>query len=1338
MDLSLFYFTFAIFILLPAIDQTQFNIDSCPTSRRLLFFGRFNFSLGEKKSEHISSSSKAQSSPKLSRTVHKHGATVYVQPQTSTELGQKVRSYSHLLKQKVVKKEERTKIKKSKSPKKKPKIHKQIKKKNTTQHATKTRELVAINDHERVRCRALLRIGHPNISISSKNTKKSKKTKSEKKPKPSSKVHNDTIEAKKKIVTSKKSLPKIDKQKTKKVKPEKNNTKSTSNRKKKPINKPSEVKPLTPTPSSSSSSLPINEAPIKSKITHPPASVSLPPPPPPPPSSTASPPPLPQSSTNTKSKREKPPPPLPPPPPPPPVIEESTETEVNEPVNTDNQEKNNSVVDRAYHFVRNMFQLSDDILENNYTHEDDQILSSANEEQHRQARKLLSINDETLFLNSNNIDDYEFNLYFNQLNDKEFNIVSFNDLSLSSMSISKRQLLSIKNAKHTIPTDTANVKIKKTNSISNKPKVGWAYRYRISRYLADQKTKHTGQTRKTIAGGGKPSTQSNNKKKISSSTHTKVSKRKLLEFNTNDESNLNDNYNNDISNQDIANSVLITQEFVPKRQLFTSKKVNDNEEDTDNDDDINKINERRRKKSYEEITDPVEIVRSYDRGLFKPRVGWQFRYRVSRYIDSLRENIREDQERLKLGLEAIKRKTPQELSGRRKRVLDKPFASEKQEQPPPVEESKPNVGWRYRYRISKMLEAKRRGEYIDDEEEKRKARLEQKQPSLVKPSEEDDECVEWEYDHLDPELRKISGEGRHVGWAYRYRIRRKLDKLKKQQAENGIPFDLEKLTSEQEKKTITTPTSPKVALDESLVEIPKKTVGWQYRYRVSKMKEAQKREAAEALAKLAKKTDEHIPIHERLDPALARLTPEERSVGWKYRYRIRRKLDEIKNATLDSHAGKRSKKNKQLSESKKISKHKEEKIIKKVEESIEKILNIDDIEETPFMEYCRRASSYVLYGLLPTGRKSICLLPLPITFSFCKENNNEDINNIPITTPTSTIITTTTTSELPKEISTKKSRTKKDKRLPKQTISSRSIKSDSTNEIITDTVKPVSKTLPKPVSKTPPKPISKTPPKPIEKPQKKQSRQRFHSSTRYQINEEIRHFDEEEQPIKKIIGVDSQKRKNKKRFQIIGTEVKIKHKRSTTNPPPITTTTSSIPITITNPPPIITTSPPNVEIPTTTSSPEPQIPTTTSFPEPQILSTTTYAPLRSISEIIQEEAATLLSTKSVYSEEIIEENNEANEALQATTITTTIITTTTTTTTLSPPNINDNTIPDEDDSESSSSDSDSDSESSSSEDTNNNDDNFSTSPMKKIKQFYETAKESVHDVFDLNDDKDSS
>jgi hypothetical protein len=93
-----------------------------------------------------------------------------------------------------------------------------------------------------------------------------------------------------------------------------------------------------------------------------------------------------------------------------------------------------------------------------------------------------------------------------------------------------------------------------------------------------------------------------------------------------------------------------------------------------------------------------------------------------------------------------------------------------------------------------MLEAKQRGEYIDDEELKRQARTDQKrkQPGSPKPAGDDDECVEWEFD-IDPELRKIGEEGRRVGWDYRYRIRRKLDELKKIEA--GKEFSLQKKNS---------------------------------------------------------------------------------------------------------------------------------------------------------------------------------------------------------------------------------------------------------------------------------------------------------------------------------------------------------------------------------------------------------------------------------------------------------------------------------------------------------------------------------------------------------------
>ncbi|CAF1616059.1 unnamed protein product [Rotaria magnacalcarata] len=1276
MDLSLFYFVFTIFILLPTADQAEFNLDSDPTSRRLLFFGRFNFSLGEKKSDHVSSLLKSSSSPsKHVRTNQKPGVTVvYVRPQTSNELGKQVRSFSHLLKPKLVKKQEQTKVTKIKLQQKKPKAKKAIKKKNATPNNTKTRELVAINDEERDRCRALLHIDQETIVTP---IKKSKKIKVPKKLKPS-KEHNVTTEAKKKVVTPTKPLPvKNDKQKSQKSKPEKINVKSISNEKKKPTNKPSETQPSTPPPPPPT----INQAPKNAQTPPPkPSTPPLPPPPPPP-----------ISETSTKSKREKAPP----------II--AAPLDVNDEINIDHNEKNNSVVDRAYHFVRNMFQLSDDILENNYTHEDDQILSSINEEQHRQSRKLLSIDaEEEIILNDNDRHDWDFD----ELNEKP-SFVSFNELPLSYVNVLKRQLLSVKKTKGSIPTEDSFVRSKRTNSAANKPKVGWAYRYRISRFLANQKSKRSVHGRKPIGGGNSHPPSAINKK-ISSSAHTKFSKRKLLGFESDDESDSNTNY---ISNEDIVNTVSITQDFVPKRQLFAAKKAVVHEEQTDDEHNIEKVNERRRKKSYEAITDPVEIVSSYERGLFKPRVGWQFRYRVSRYIDSLRQNIREDQERLKLGLEAIKRKTPQELSGRRKRVLDKPFASEEKEVEPPAEDNKPTVGWRYRYRISKMLEAKARGEYIDDEEEKRQARLDpkRKQSGLGKPIDDNDECVEWEYDNLDPELRKISEEGRRVGWAYRYRVRRKLDELKRQQAENGIAFDLETLTSELDKKRATTPTTTMAVPTETEAEVTKKSVGWQYRYRVSKMLEAQKREAAEA--QLKGKKDDHIPLHERLDPELARLTPEERVVGWQYRYRIRRKLDAIKDATRESHAGKHRKHRRD-----------KEKILKKVEESIETILNIDDIDETPFMEYFRRSSSYILFGLLPAGRKSICLLPLPVKFSFCYENaeltdtlasTTKTTSTTTTTTAAATTITTTVETDFTKPTASKKTRTKKEKRSEKQSVPSRSIQSDASVETIVKSVV---------------KPVSKTPVKTIEKPQKKPVRQRLQSSTRYQNDEQVRHFDEEEQPIKKVIGVDSQRNKNKKQNQIIGKEVKVKQKNSQATPLPVTTTTSSSPIKT-------TTSSPAVEAPATKPTPK----TTIAPPPPPAvetpLSTTTPAPLRSISEIIQEEATTFVTTKITYPEETTEEINEANENLQPT-----ITTTTTTTSTPSAPS-NDDTLSDEDDSESSlsdtDSDSDSDSESTSTEDSNDTDDNADLSPMKKMKQMYENAKESVHDVFDLHDEKDS-
>jgi hypothetical protein len=94
---------------------------------------------------------------------------------------------------------------------------------------------------------------------------------------------------------------------------------------------------------------------------------------------------------------------------------------------------------------------------------------------------------------------------------------------------------------------------------------------------------------------------------------------------------------------------------------------------------------------------------------------------------------------------------------------------------------------------------------------------------------------------------------------------------------------LETLGGKRDKKVITTTKSTIVASDEKAEDVNKKVVGWQYRYRVSKMREAQKLEVIEASSKAANKKHDKIPTDETLDPVLGRLTPEERVVGWQYR-----------------------------------------------------------------------------------------------------------------------------------------------------------------------------------------------------------------------------------------------------------------------------------------------------------------------------------------------------------------------------------------------------------------------------------------------------------------------
>ena len=171
-----------------------------------------------------------------------------------------------------------------------------------------------------------------------------------------------------------------------------------------------------------------------------------------------------------------------------------------------------------------MFQLSDDLRDTNHTDDDDAVIDIAQEQQqqqhhHHHARKLLSVSDVDV--------------------DDKLSLETSPDLLMISASIAKRQLLSVKANKHSSTSKekkSKSTKASAANADAHKPKVGWAYRYRISRYLTAQKMKRTGSKSKVSPAARtkrQPAQPVNGKlksRKLTLSTRAKVSKRKLLEY----------------------------------------------------------------------------------------------------------------------------------------------------------------------------------------------------------------------------------------------------------------------------------------------------------------------------------------------------------------------------------------------------------------------------------------------------------------------------------------------------------------------------------------------------------------------------------------------------------------------------------------------------------------------------------------------------------------------------------------------------------------------------------------------------------------------------------------
>jgi hypothetical protein len=183
--------------------------------------------------------------------------------------------------------------------------------------------------------------------------------------------------------------------------------------------------------------------------------------------------------------------------------------------------RNASIVDRALDFVRHIFQLSDDILNINSTRKESIIDTTQEQQQHyhhqqaqQPTRKLLSIDEF-------NDDRCELDIH------RQASAVGITDDLLLLTSLPRRRLLSIKTDK-----SEARLKTSRKRRETNKPKVGWAYRYRISRYMAAQKLmQRTGKRNKL-----KSSTIDTWKMHPRRSSHSTVIKRRLHSYDDHDRS----------------------------------------------------------------------------------------------------------------------------------------------------------------------------------------------------------------------------------------------------------------------------------------------------------------------------------------------------------------------------------------------------------------------------------------------------------------------------------------------------------------------------------------------------------------------------------------------------------------------------------------------------------------------------------------------------------------------------------------------------------------------------------------------------------------------------------
>ena len=471
-----------------------------------------------------------------------------------------------------------------------------------------------------------------------------------------------------------------------------------------------------------------------------------------------------------------------------------------------------------------------------------------------------------------------------------------NDGDDNSVKFQKRKLLAVEDKKEaktvkktqqkvikknaepvkTIAKDPFQEKLEKFVGVQ-KPKVGWAYRYRINRYA--QETGNYVPTDEDYELAKLKQRELEKAAKLSEETYVEEFEKPKVGW----------EYRYRITKWKEDNP-----DKVKELKKLAASESKDNKKD---------IQEKKQKKKSKKNDDCEENPNTIVFGRFRldknkiGKVGWEYRYRISKKLNQLLENsngktVDKGPDNL-IPIEIVDYLDDPQIPycdqvlddggirgawcDKRRRVDDDDDdddddADDDEDDAEEEKEIKPKVGWEYRYRISKMMEAK--GIKIEPKVEKAKAEKKAKSRDGFskdtikrKSSNRYDENTEEE-NLFSPELKP------KVGWEYRYRIQRKID------AENSNP-NLKKTSdqviSEKYKNVLEKARQEKLE-KEKLVpageNLNTHNIGWEYRYRLSRKLEALQNNI-EALQNETKSVKELITKKENSTPEDKKISKKE-------------------------------------------------------------------------------------------------------------------------------------------------------------------------------------------------------------------------------------------------------------------------------------------------------------------------------------------------------------------------------------------------------------------------------------------------------------------------------